>query len=170
MLIALILLVGFGLAAFGLLVMRDPMRFVWLAPGAEGYYQRLVLDPVQRHQMRMLGMIVSFFGLVIITAALKGRLRLRVMGGISDGFLVVLSLSFIAAFGFGLAYTIVEVLRGRGKKVLFGWFEMLKRGAELGPIAVDPAITPRMHKEAKVFTIIYFILAALPIVIALLMR
>jgi hypothetical protein len=44
---ALISLVGDAIGAFGVLVMRNPMRLAVFAPGAEGYYQRLVLDPTQ---------------------------------------------------------------------------------------------------------------------------
>jgi hypothetical protein len=164
---ALILIVSSGITAFGVLVMRNPMRLVLLAPGAEGFYQRMVLDPVQRHQLRILGMIVSFFGLVILTDILGGLLKIKVMRTVSDGMFLLLWVSFIAAFSFGVVYSIVLVVRGRGREVFLGSFRMWKQGMELGPIAVEPAITPRMHKEATVFTVIYCLLVALPLAIAL---
>jgi hypothetical protein len=164
---ALILLVSSGIAAFGVLVMRNPMRLALLAPGAQGFYQRMVLDRVQRQQLRMLGMIMPFFGLVILTNILGGLLRIKVLHTVSDGMLALLWVSFIAAFGFGVIYSVVLLVRGRGKEVFLGSLRMWRQGIELGPIAVEPAITPRMHKEATVFTVIYCLLVALPFAIAL---
>jgi hypothetical protein len=167
MLNALILLISSGIAAFGVLVMRNPMRLALLAPGAEGFYQRMVLDRVQRNQLRMVGMIMSFFGLMILTNILGGLVRINVLHAVSDGMLALLWVSFIAAFGFGVIYSIVMLVRGRGKEVFLGSFRMWRQGMELGPIAVEPAITPRMHTETRVFTVIYCLLVALPFAIAL---
>lgn len=50
-------LVGLPLAVFGFIVMRNPMRLALLSPlspGAEGYYQRMVLDTSMRNQLRVL--------------------------------------------------------------------------------------------------------------------
>jgi hypothetical protein len=167
---ALILLVASGVAAFGFLVMRNPMRLASLAPGQEGYYQRMVLDRAQRNQLRVLGMIMSLFGLVIFTTVLSGLLRFKILDNISKGMLALLWVSFIAAFGSGVIYSIVQVIRGRWKEAFLGSFRMWRQGIELGPIAVDPAITPRMHRESIIFTIIYCLLVALPFVIALVVR
>jgi hypothetical protein len=52
-------LIGFALAGFGFLVMRDPVKLVLFAPGEEGYYQRLVLDRSSRVGLRLLGLFVS---------------------------------------------------------------------------------------------------------------
>jgi hypothetical protein len=161
-----VLLIGCGIATIGLLVMRDPMRLALLAPGAEGYYQRMVLDRYQRNQFRMLGMMVSCFGLVILTAALKGLLRFRILDSVSNGFLVLLWLLFIAAFSFGVIYSVVQLVRGRGKELFFGWFRMWRQGIELGPIAVHPAITPEMRRECIAFTAVYCLLIAVTVVAA----
>jgi hypothetical protein len=49
------LLPGLAVAAGGFLAMRNPMLFAMLAPGEEGHYQRMVLDPFRRFGLRMLG-------------------------------------------------------------------------------------------------------------------
>jgi hypothetical protein len=167
---ALPLLVGSGVAALGFLVMRNPMRLAFLAPGQEGYYQRMVLDRFQRHQMRMLGMVSSFFGLVIFTNGLSVLLRFKVLDAVSLGMLALLWISFIATFGFGVIYLIIQVIRGRWKEALIFSVRKWRQEIALGPIAVDPAITPRMHKETVVFTVVYCLLASLPFVIALVGR
>jgi hypothetical protein len=163
---ALISLVGGAIGAFGVLVMRNPMRLAVFAPGAEGYYQRCFLDPIQRNGMRVFGMIISFFGLVILTAALKEQFRSTVLSHISDGFLDLLALSFIASWGCGFVYLLVQGIRGRGGEVLFGWYRLRKQGIALGPVAMSPAITPRMRKEAAIFTVVYGVLVAVPVLTA----
>lgn len=163
------LVIGGGLAAIGFLAMRNPMLLARLTPGEEGYCQRQVLDRFARVQMRMLGMIGSYFGLVILTAALKGMLRLRVLQSISDGFLILLWLSFTAAFSFGVIYLIVQLIRGR----VIGftdWFQARKRQIELGPMDVHPAVTLPMSEESKVFTMIYCLLTAGNVVVSILVR
>src|SRR5579862_4908398 len=105
---ALILLIGFGIAVFGFLVMRNPMRLASLAPGVEGYYQRMVLDPSQRNQLRIFGMIASFFGLVIFSVPLRGLLKFQIIDTLSGGLLALLWLSFIAAFAFGVINAIIQ--------------------------------------------------------------
>jgi hypothetical protein len=164
---ALIVLVSSGIAAFGVVVMRNPMHLALLAPGAEGFYQRMVLDRVQRHQLRMLGMIASFFGLAVLTSILGGLLRIRVLQNVSSGMLALLWVSFIAAFGFGVIYSIFLLVQGRGKELFLGTFRMWRQGMQLGPIDLDPAITPRMRTETTVFTVVYCLLVALAFVIAL---
>lgn len=166
MLIAVISIAALGFAAFGLLVMRDPMRLSILGPGAEGYYQRLVLDARQRRQLRMLGMVMSFFGLMILTAALQSRLKVRILANMSDGFLTLLWLSFLAAFGFGLLDMAVRLTRGEGTSAVFDSWRIRKQGIELGPITVEPAITPKMRREAALFTIIYVLLVTVTVAVA----
>jgi len=163
-----ILLIASAIAAMGFLVMRNPMRLAMLAPGAEGYYQRMVLDRYQRNQMRMLGMVLSFFGLMVFTGVLKGFLRSKSFDAVSTGMLVLLWLSFISVSG--LIYLIVQLIRGRWKELFFGWFRMYRRGMELGPIDVYPAITPRMRGESLWFTVIYFFLIGLTLTVALALR
>jgi hypothetical protein len=167
---ALFLIVGFGFAAFGFSVMRNPMRLAWLAPNAEGYYQRMVLDRAKRQQLRVVGMIFSFFGLMILSSALSGLLRFKILEILYEGILGLLWVSFIAVFGFGVIEFIVHLVRGRGKEHFFGSFGMWGRGIERGPIAVNLAITHQMSNESTVFTVIYCLLLALCYVVALVVR
>ncbi len=150
--------------------MRNPMLFVFLAPGTEGYYQRMVLDRRQRNQLRMLGMIFSFFGLAMLTGVLSGRLSSKIFGAISNGMLVLLWISFTSAFMFGIIYSVVQIFRGRGKELFTDWFKMYRQGIELGPIDVSPTITPRMGRESIAFTAIYCSLIALTLVVAFVAR
>jgi hypothetical protein len=168
MFVALIFIIGSGIAASGFLVMRNPMRLTLLARGAEVYYQRMILDRSRRNQLRIVGMIISFFGLVILSVPLRG-LRLKIFDTLSEGFLVLLWFSFISAFAFGVINAAVQLVRGRGEG-LFDGFRMRRQGIELGPIAVYPAITPRMCREAKAFTIVYCLLVALTFVVALIIH
>lgn len=69
---AFVLFIASAIAAIGFLVMRNPTRLTMLAPIAEGYDQRIVLDRFHRNQMRMFGMILSFLGLMILTGVLMG--------------------------------------------------------------------------------------------------
>jgi hypothetical protein len=108
------LVIGAILATFGFLVMRNPMRLAILAPGARGYYQRMVLDTSSRNQLRILGVLVCTFGLCIGTAASGGFLKSRVLQSISDGFLVLLWLVSISAWVTGLILVIVRLVRGQG--------------------------------------------------------
>jgi len=167
---AFFLLIASAIAAMGFLVMRNPMRLAMLAPIAQGYYQRIVLDRFQRNQMRMLGMVLSFFGLMIFTAALKEPFRSKIVDAVSSGMLVLLWLAFISAWVFGLIYAIVQLIRGRWKEFFFGWFRMYRQGMELGPIDVYPAITPQMRRESLWFTVVYFFLIGLSLVVAIALR
>lgn len=63
----------------------------------------------------MLGMIASCFGLVIFTSGLSSLLRFKLLETVSEGMLVLLWVSFIGAFVFGVIYSIVHLSRGRGK-------------------------------------------------------
>lgn len=163
------LAIGGGLAVIGFFAMRNPMLLARLAPGEEGYYQRQILDRFARNQMRMLGMIASYFGFVILTAGLKGILRFQVLQSISDGFLILLWLSFIATFGFGVIYFIVQLIRGRAIGFI-DWFHTRKRQIELGPINVHPAVTTRISKETKIFTLIYGLLIAATLGVSILVQ
>ena len=167
---AFILIIASAIAAIGFLVMRNPVRLTMLSPIAEGYYQRMVLDRFHRNQMRMVGMVVSFLGLMIFTGVLKGPLRSKIFDAASSGMLVLLWLSFISVWVFGFIFAIVQLIRGRWKELFFGWFRMYRRGMELGPIDVYPAITPRMRAESLWFTVVYFFLIGLTLVIAIALR
>ena len=164
---AFALLIGFGLTACGFLVMRNPILLALLAPRSKGYYQRMVLDRFQRNQLRMVGMTGSFFGLVILTGVLSNLLKFKILDAVSEGMLALLWVSFIGAFALGIVYLIVQLVRGRGREVFLDSFRMWRQGAELGPITVDPAITPRMVMEVRAFTLIYCFLLALALIVAL---
>jgi hypothetical protein len=159
--------IGAILATFGFLVMRNPMRLAMLAPGARGYYQRMVLDTLSRNQLRMLGVLVCTFGLCISTAASGGLFKSRLLQSISDGLLVLLWLVFISAWVAGLILMIVQLVRGRG----FGdWFQMWRKGAVLGEVDVYPPVTPKMRREAILFTIVFGVLVCITIIAALVTR
>lgn len=159
--------IGAILATFGFLVMRNPMRLAILAPGARGYYQRMVLDTSSRNQLRLLGVLLCTFGLCIGTAASGGLLKSRVLQSISEGFLVLLWVVFVSAWVSGLILVIVQHVRGRG----FGdWFQMWRKGAVLGEANVYPPVTPKMQREAILFTIIFSALLCITIVAAVVSR
>jgi hypothetical protein len=157
-------ILGFTLGCCGFLVMRNPMRLALLYPGSVGYYQRIVLDRWQRIPMRLLGALISLFGLVIFTAALGGLLRVRLISGASTGLLVLLWLVFVGAWGLGLVSIVIQLVR---KKSLgwMDWFETWKRGVQLGPIAVYPPITPAMQRESQMFTVGFCLLVAAAVMV-----
>jgi hypothetical protein len=164
------LLIGCTVATAGFAAMRDPIHFALFGafnPQVKGYYQRMVLDRRYRIQLRVLGMVASFFGLMILTAGLEGLLKFKVVHVISEAFLVVLWLSFISAFIFGLVDAVVQVIRGHGTELMFGWYRMWKQSMELGPVAAFPIFMPRMDSEKKVFTAVYGALVVLALVAAL---
>jgi hypothetical protein len=166
----LILFVGSGIATIGFLVMRNPMHLAVLGPGAEGYYQRMVLDRFQRNQIRMFGMFLSFFGLMIFSSALRGLLSSKIFDRVSNGMLVLLWRSFISIWVFGLIYAVAQLIRGRWKAAFFSWFRIYRQGTELGQIDVYPAVTPRMRRKRLGFTVVYFFLVGLTLVVALAVR
>jgi hypothetical protein len=152
-------IIGLALGAFGFVVMRNPMKLCLLAPGQEGYYQRAVLDRWQRVSLRLLGVLVSLFGMVIMSAALGGWLKVRSLQAVSDGLLVEMGLLFGCAWVLGLILTIAQAIRGE----LFDWFRIWKQGALLGPIDVYPPITPAMEKESRAFTAGFCVLVSIAI-------
>jgi hypothetical protein len=159
-------LLGIGFAMFGFLAMRDPMLLTLEFRSAEGYYQRMVLDRLQRIQLRLLGMLISFFGCVVFTAALGGLLRLPVVEAFQDAFLGLLWLVFVGAFGLGIIYLAIQLVRGRAGAIWSDWFRIYKNGMELGPIAVFPGVTPRMRRERRAFAIAFYVLVALAIAVS----
>jgi hypothetical protein len=160
-------LVGLPLAVFGFIVMRNPMRLALLslfAPGAEGYYQRMILDTTMRNQLRVLGVLTCLFGSSILTASLAGMLRTRFLAAISEGLWVLMGLIFWIAFCSGLVIFIWQLFKRR----VPNWFAMWRAGVELGPIEMTPPVTPKMQREALVFTIALLTLAAIAAVAAVL--
>ena len=156
-----VVIIGAALGCFGFLVMRNPMRLALLAPGAEGYYQRIVLDRPQRISMRILGALMSLFGLLLSAAVTGASLKLSFLTGASNGLLVLLWVVFVGAWVFGIIATVVRLIQ-RKSLGWTDWFEMWKRGLQLGPIAVYPAITPAMEQETRIFSIgfIFFVVIA----------
>jgi hypothetical protein len=158
--------IGFGLVGFGFVVMRNPVKLALLAPGEEGYYQRLILDRSSRVGLRGLGMGVSLFGSVILTAALEAFPGLQFFRVVSDGLLTLMTILFLGTWGFGILYAVVQLFRGHFE----GWSDWMRRRRleiELGPIAVYPPVTPAMRREANAFTICFLFIVAITVVGAL---
>ncbi len=155
-------LVGLPIATFGFLVMRNPMRLALLSPWQQGYYQRMVLDTTMRIQLRVLGVLMCLFGASILTSLLGSALKASLLSALSEGLWVLMGLIFFAAWGVGLILAIWQLFRGE----LFDWWRMLKVSAELGPIDVFPPVTPRMQKEAKLFTVALLSLAVITAAVA----
>jgi hypothetical protein len=118
--------IGLALGCFGFLVMRNPIRLAVLAPGAKGYYQRIVLDRWQRIPLRIVGAAVSLFGWVIFTAALGGLPRFLLLRGISNGLLAALWLVFIGGWVFGLV------------SVVINWAQLLSTRPSLPQCSANP--------------------------------
>ena len=159
-------MVGFLLAAFGFAVMRNPMRLNLFPfyPGAEGYCQRMVLDTSTRNQLRVLGALICLFGSSILTASVGAALKLRSLNAVSEGLWVLMGCIFVGAWGVGLIFFLWQLFNGR----TFDWFQAWKLGAQLGPIDIFPPVTPKMRREAKVFTVALLGLACIAAVAALL--
>jgi len=151
-------LLGLPLATFGFLVMRNPMRLAVLSRGQEGYYQRMVLDSMKRIQLRVVGVLVCLFGAGILTDLLGSGLKVSLLSTVSEGLWVLMGCIFFVAFGFGLILAIRQLIKGEP----FDWWRMWKVSAELGPIDVVPAVTPKMRKEANIFTaaLLFFVAVA----------
>ena len=93
----------------------------FMNPQVEGYYQRMVLDRRYRIQLRLVAMVISFFGWMILAAGLEGLLKFKLVQALSEASLGLLWLSFISAFVFGLVDAIVLGIRGRWAELMFGW-------------------------------------------------
>jgi len=157
-------LVGLPLAAFGFIVMRNPMRLALLSPRAEGYYQRMVLDTPTRNQLRVLGMLVCLLGAGILTASLSAILRARFLAAVSEGLWVLMGLIFCAASCLGLVLVVWQLF----KRHLPNWFEMWRAGVQLGLVDMFPPITPKMQREGLFFTVALLTLATIAAVAAVL--
>jgi hypothetical protein len=157
-------LVGLPLAVFGFIVMRNPMRLAVFSPGAEGYYQRMVLDTSMRNQLRVLGVLMCLFGSSILTASLGGMLKTHFLAAISEGLWVLTGLIFWIAWCSGLVIFIWQLFKRR----VPNWFAMWRASVELGPIEMTPPVTPKMQREALVFTIALLTLATIAAVAAIL--
>jgi len=160
-------LVGVSLAAFGFIVMRNPMRLAllsFLSPGVEGYYQRLILDAMMRNQLRVLGAILRLFGSSILSAALGVMFKNHLLASISEGLWILMGLIFCVAWCLGVVLFIWQLF----KRNVPNWFAMWRAGVELGPIEMVPSVTPKMQKEAFIFTATFLTLAVVASVAAVL--
>jgi len=160
---ALGIFIGAGLAGLGVWAMRNPLLLPGWGFGPPGYYQRVIRDSKVRFSQRMLGMIASFFGLMILTGLVNSVAGSRFSNNLSNAFLAMLVLAFMAAFAIGFTFTVVEILRGRWKEALFGGFGTLPRQVQFEPASVDPPLAAKMKREAMIFTVMYclFVLAAI---------
>jgi hypothetical protein len=145
-------LVGLPVAIFGFLVMRNPMRLSLLAPREEGYYQRAFFDASSRNSTRGLGALISLFGTSIATDGLGHALGAPHVQAAATGIWALACLTFVALFCFGLGLSVWRLVRGKGLG-WSDWLRMRQTGIELGPIDVFPQVTPRMEKEARLFTL-----------------
>jgi hypothetical protein len=102
-------------------------------------------------------MLICLFGSGIATAGLGSTFKLDALQSVSNALLALMGLLFVAVWCFGVGFAIRQALR---KKSLgwSDWFRLRRRGIELGPIDLFPAITPQMRKEALVFTVGFLIL------------
>ena len=152
--------IGLPIATFGFLAMRDPMWLSLLAPGEKGYYQRAFFDAYSRNAARALGMLICLFGAGITMQGLGSTFKTQALRSISNGLWSLMVLMFLALWCFGVAHAIWRAIRG--KSIGWSeWFEMRKRGIELGPIDLFPPITPKMQKEALACTVGFVILVCL---------
>lgn len=151
--------IGLTLAAFGFAGMRNPMRLnlAPLSPSVRGYYQRMVLDTFTRNQLRVLGTVICLFGSSIFTECIGRALRSHGLVAVSGGLWMLMGCIFLGAWTLGLVLFIWQSFRGQ----TFDWLQAWRLAAQLGPIDVFPAVTPKMRKEARVFTIVFLILAGI---------
>jgi len=157
--------IGLLVGTFGFLVMRNPMHLALLS-WQKGYYQRMVLDTTMRNQLRILGVLVCLFGTSIFAASLASALKLSFLAAVSEGLWVLMGLIFFAAWGVGLILAIRQLIKGE----LFNWWRMWKASSELGTIDVFPPVTPKMQREARLFTIALLSLAVISVIAALFHR
>ncbi len=159
-------LVGLLLAAYGFVAMRNPMRLNLFPfyPGAEGYYQRMVLDTSTRNQLRVLGALICLFGSGILTASVGSALKLRSLNAVSEGLWVLMGLIFFGAWGVGFIVLLWQLFNGQ----TFNWFRAWKLGVQLGPIDIFPPVTPKMRRESQIFTVALLTLVCIASVAALL--
>jgi hypothetical protein len=159
-------IVGSALAVFGFAAMRNPMRLNLLPfnPGAEGYYQRMVLDTSTRNQLRVLGALVCLFGSSIFTASLGATLKMHSLNAVSEGLWVLMGCIFLGAWGTGLIVFVWQLLKGQ----TFNWFHAWKLAEQVGPINVFPPITPKMRREAQISTGALLVLACIAALASLL--
>jgi len=150
-------MLGLAIGVLGFIVMRDPMKLSLLAPGEEGYYQRMVLDRWPRISLRIMGVLGSLFGMVILSAALGAVPKLRVLKAVSNGLLVELGLLFCSVWLFGVLAAVAQAIRGN----FSDWFWKRRQAIVLGPIAVYPPITPEMAKESRAFTVAFCVLVGI---------
>jgi hypothetical protein len=158
--------IGLPIAIIGFCVMRNPMRLTIFAPGEVGYYQRAFFDAYSRNSARAFGMLISLFGGGIATAGLGGAFKSRVLQTTSNILFSLMGLRFLALWCFGVAYAIWRALRGKSLG-WSEWFEIRKKGIELGPIDVFPPITARMRTESWAFTLGFLVLLCIAAVSAL---
>lgn len=159
-------MIGAVLATLGFAAMRNPMRWATLAPRARGYYQRIVFDTSSRNGLRMLGVLVCLFGLVIGTAGWGALAKTSLLQSISDGLLALLWMVFVACWAVGVILAIVQFARGKG----FDWFQMWRTSVQLGEINVYPPVTPKMQREAFLYTVVFGGAVLITIIAALISR
>jgi hypothetical protein len=97
-----------------------------------------------------LAAFICLFGTVILAAGLGGVLESKSLDAVSGGLEILLGFVFIGLFLYGIVQGAIWTIKGND---LFKRFQVRKVGIELGPISVFPENTPKMQREAQLFTI-----------------
>ncbi len=160
------ILIGIPIAVFGFLVMRNPLRLSMLAPGEEGYYQRFLLNTTSRNSLRAFGMLICLFGSGIAASGLGAIFETRPLQDVSEGLWALMGITFVTLWCCSVGFAILNAMKGKPLG-WSEWFQMRKKGIELGPIDVFPSITPQMRKETLGFTVGLFVLFSLAVGFAL---
>lgn len=156
--------IGLFIGVWGFLVMRNPYRLSILAPSQRGYYQRLVLDTMQRNLLRVLGAFICLFGSTISAHAIASVSKAHTFDAIGEALGLLLAVTFAIGFFAGVVITSIQTARGE----LLNWWRMWRAGAELGEVNVFPTVTPTMEKEARLFTLVLSCLTCVAVIAALL--
>jgi hypothetical protein len=161
------ILLGLSIGIGGFMLMRNPMTLSRLPYAPKGYYQHLILDAVQRNQLRALGGAISLFGITLAITASQFFAKSRVVEALFKTFYVLLSLVIMGGFVGGVLLVIFDLIRGRFLRRFLDSWKLLLHAPRLEALPVKPEVTPRMQKEAKIFTIAFCGMVCLGILTAL---
>lgn len=104
--------IGLFIGVWGFLVMRNPYRLSILAPSQRGYYQRLVLDTMQRNLLRVLGAFICLFGSTISAHAIASVSKAHTFDAIGEALGLLLAVTFGIGFFAGVVITSIQTARG----------------------------------------------------------
>lgn len=112
-----------------------------------------------------MGALICSFGLTAGTGILSAITMSALLDSISNGFLVLLATIFCCVFLYG----IVTWILGKGQS-MDDWFQQWRTSAMLGEIEMYPATTPKMAREARIFTIAFVLVVLLTVLLAVAFR